>query len=200
MFAVHRPSDQAPDVKHLDPSQITVLPRHPVTNEMLYSASCQSDKVAPFFKLQDVHGSPVQLGGAGARPQFVYFILDGCPCSVNAQPLFNELYQRFNGKVDFVAVTNADPSQAIDYAGATTVLHPIVSDPKLDIMKAYGARESTYNFIIRPDGRIDRMWPGYSQDILRSINARLAQMLGEKPQPIDVSLASTDKLSGCFFY
>jgi len=199
-YARLRTSAPAPDMAHLDAAHITVLPRHPVTPAMLADTSIESQKLAPYLKLTDIHGKSVQIGGAGPRPQFVYFVLDGCPCSVNAQPLFNELYRQFGDKVDFVAITNADRARAIDYAGTTTVLHPMVSDPGLDVMKAYGARESTYNVIVRPDGRIDRMWPGYSQDILKDIEARLARLVGEKSQPIDLSLAPKDKLSGCFFY
>jgi peroxiredoxin len=174
-------------------------PRHPVTEEMIRSTGDMSSKAAPFFKLKDAHGIEVQLGGAGPRPQFVYFILDGCPCSIDVQPFFNRFYKRYKDKVDFIGVINTGVAKAKDYAGTTTLLHPLVCDEDLKIVDAYGAKESTYSVLVNRDGTIERMWPGYSQDILREMNSRLAKLAGVKEEPFDVAYAPKQKSSGCFF-
>ncbi len=174
--------------------------RHPVSREMLEQAAIFSQKAAPYFRLKDAHGIDVQIGGVGKKPQFVYFILDGCPCSLDAQPLFNKMYARYKDKVDFIGVINTPKTGAIDYAGMTTALHPIVCDPDLQIIKAFKARESTYNVLIRPDGIIEKMWPGYCQDTMAELNRRLAKLTGEKEVAFDASLAPKEMKSGCFFY
>ncbi|MFI5384634.1 MAG: TlpA family protein disulfide reductase [Fimbriimonadales bacterium] len=173
--------------------------RHPVSSQMLLEASRMSERASPLFKLEDAHGIPVQLGGSGAKPQFVYFILEGCPCSLDAQPLFNALYRRYKDKVDFIGVINAGKATALDYAGQTTTLHPIVCDPDLRLIRAFGVKQSTYNLIVRSDGLVDHMWPGYSRDILRQINARLAKLTGTPETPFDASVAPETPASGCYF-
>lgn len=174
--------------------------RHPVSEKMLADASMMTAKAAPYFRIKDAHGLDVQIGGAGKRPQLVYFILDGCPCSVNAQPLFNKLYLRYKDRVDFVGVINVSQSKAIDYAGQMTLLHPLVCDESLRITKAFGARQSTYNVVIRPDGMIDKLWPGYSQKTVLDLDRRLAKLTHSTDPPIDASLAPEEMASGCFFY
>lgn len=174
--------------------------RHPVSREMLLDAAVFSEKAAPYFKLKDAHGIDVQIGGVGKKPQFVYFILDGCPCSLDAQPLFNKMYAKYKDKVDFIGVINTAKAKAIDYAGMTTTVHPIVCDPDLTIIKAFKAKESTYNALIRPDGTIEKLWPGYSQDTLHDLNRRLAKLTGEKEVAFDAAYAPTKMTSGCYFY
>src|ERR1044072_7539062 len=69
--------------------------RHPINAEMVAEAKAMSKKPAPFFKVKDAHDLDVHIGRQGKKPQFVYFILDGCPCSLDAQPLYNKLYLRY---------------------------------------------------------------------------------------------------------
>lgn len=174
--------------------------RHPVSDEMLLAAKAMSQKASPFFKVKDIHGINVQIGGQGKKPQFVYFILDGCPCSIDVQPLFNRMYQRYKDKVDFIGVINVDKAKAIDYAGANTVLHPVVSDQALDIIKAFHAKQSTYHLVIRPNGTIEKLWPGYSQATLYELNTVLAKLTRTKEEPFDAAYATKKPASGCFFY
>lgn len=173
--------------------------RHPVTPEMLKAAGAMSTKAAPFFERKDLRGQDVRIGGAGERPQFVYFILSGCPCSVDVQPLFNKMAARYGDKADFIGVINVGPEKAKDYAGENTVLHPIVSEPGLQVMKAYGAKQSVYSALVRPDGTIERMWPGYSESMLHELNRRLAQLTGIKEEAFDAKYAPKELASGCFF-
>jgi hypothetical protein len=174
--------------------------RHPVSDQMLLQAKSMSERAAPFFKVKDVHGIDVQIGGQGKRPQFIYFILDGCPCSLDAQPLFNRMYQRYKDKVDFIGVINAGKEKALDYAGTTTTLHPIVCSENVAINKAFTARQSTYSLVVRSDGVIEKMWPGYSQTTLHELNTVLAKLTGGKDEPFDAAYAPQKMASGCYFW
>jgi hypothetical protein len=173
--------------------------RHPVSAEMTQWAKSMSKQTAPFFKVKDIHGIDVQIGGEGKKPQFVYFILDGCPCSLDVQPLFNKMYLRFKDKVEFIGVINVGKEKGLDYAGTTTTLHPVVSDEALKIVKAYGAKQSTYSALIAPDGTILRMWPGYSQGTLHELNRLLAKAVGTKEEKFDAAYAPNEETSGCKF-
>lgn len=173
--------------------------RHPVTEAMIRETGEMKAKPAPFFKLEDVHGIPVQLGGAGKKPQFVYFVLKGCPCSIEAQPLFNKMYDRYKDKVDFIAVMSSKPAEVKNYAGEMTVLGPMVSDPDLKIVKAYGAVASVYSALVKPNGAIEKMYPGYSVSMLTELNEKLAQMTETKLEKFDASLAPKEYASGCAF-
>lgn len=173
--------------------------RHPVSKEMIIAADLLAKKTAPFFKVKDAHGIDVQIGGAGKKPQFVYFILSGCPCSLDAQPLFNKMYMRFKDKVDFIGIINVGKAKALDYAGDTTVLHPLVCDEDHKIIKAFDAKQSTYNILIRPNGTIEKAWPGYWQDSLHELNHDLALLTKTPETPFDAAFAPVKKTSGCYF-
>jgi hypothetical protein len=158
-----------------------------------------SKKTAPFFKVKDIHEIDVQIGGQGKKPQFVYFILDGCPCSLDVQPLFNRMYLRFKDKVDFIGVINVGKARGLDYAGTTTTLHPVVSDEALKIIAAYGAKQSTYSALIDPDGTILKMWPGYSQGTLHELNHLLSKAVKTKEEKFDAAYAPEKQTTGCKF-
>lgn len=173
--------------------------RHPVTESMLKATGAMSRRAAPYFKVQDAHGKPVQIGGSGNRPQFVYFILKGCPCSIEAQLYFNRVYDRFHGRADVIGVINTDRGGALDFAGQSSVLGPIVADEPLTIIHAFGAKESTYSALIGADGTIEKMWPGYSAGMLQDLNVRLAKSTHVEATPLDVRYAPPKLESGCFF-
>lgn len=173
--------------------------RHEVSPAMVANAKAMSKKTAPFFKTKDAHGIDVQIGGAGKKPQFVYFILEGCPCSLDAQPLFNKMYLRYKDKVDFIGVISSPKDKALNYAGETSLLHPIVADPEKKIIAGYGIKQSTYSVLILPNGIIDTMWPGYSSPMLKELNADLAKLTNTKEVAFDTLYAPKELASGCYF-
>ncbi len=184
----------------INPDVLTGLPKHPVTPEMREETGAKAAKVAPAFNLRDTEGQPVVLASAGAdRPQFVYFVLDGCPCSFEAEPLFHDLAERYEGKVDFVAVTDAEPEKARKWHVQMLVPYSVISDSSKEIIKAYGAKNSVYSALLTRDGKIQKMWPGYSVDILKDMNALMAKAVGVPEKEFDTKYAPKEPLSGCAF-
>jgi peroxiredoxin len=174
--------------------------KHPVTPEMIEDLDRREAQKAPFFQVRDIDSKPVLLGGTSAsKPQFIYFVMDGCPCSVDVEPLFQKLFEHFGQKVDFVAVTDAKPDIARRWSKQMLMPYGIVSDPKLEIIKAYGAESSAYSALVDQNGTIVKMWPGYSQGILDEMNTRMSDLVGEKKRPFDASYAPKEKASGCAF-
>ena len=174
--------------------------RHEVTPEMTKETAQQAKRVAPAFQVKDVDGKDVTIAPAnGERPQFVYFVLDGCPCSFDAEPLFHDLYDRYKGKVDFISVTDGDQKKARTWSDQMLTPYAVVPDPKLEIIHGFQARSSVYSALITKDGRIEKMWPGYSKAILEEQNEKMAKLLGEKSKPFDAKYAPIEKATGCAF-
>src|SRR5579864_2945302 len=80
-------------------------PIHPVTADMARGAEALAKRVAPDFSLPDSHGRVWTLAELTQRkPLYLYFILDGCPCSTDAEPLFHRLWERYKDQINFVGV------------------------------------------------------------------------------------------------
>lgn len=174
--------------------------RHLVTDEMNSGAKAQAKQVATGFATHDYEGKPVAIAPPHMdRPQFVYFVLDGCPCSFDAEPLFQRLAKRYKGKIDFVAVTDANEAKARDWSVQMLVPYPVVPDPKKEIIGAYKAKSSVYSALITKDGHIAKMWPGYSQGALKEQNAMMAKLAGVREEPFDAQYAPVDYATGCAF-
>ena len=173
---------------------------HPVTAEMTRETDAKAAKVATAFAVQDFEGKPVTIAPAnGERPQFLYFVLDGCPCSYDAEPLMQRLSKRYKGKIDFVTVTNAETQKAREWSVQMLVPYPVISDAKKEIIDAYGAKSSVYSVLISKDGKIVKMWPGYSKDILAEQNKMMAKVAGVKETPFDAQYAPVERATGCAF-
>lgn len=173
-------------------------PKHPVTEAMRRRSAEEARKPSPVFATKDFSGKPVSIGKVD-HPQFVYFVLDGCPCSVDAEPLFQSLWKHFQGNVEFVSVTNGDRAMAKKWSSQMLMPYPLVPDPKLEIVHAFGATNSVASVLIDGNGRIVKMWPGYSQDLLAEMNRTMAEALGEPVRPFDASYAPKKQAAGCAF-
>ncbi len=175
-------------------------PRHLVTDDMIRDTAKMSREVAPAYTLDDVKGEPAQIAGKDLpRPQFVLFILDGCPCSIDAQPIFNAFAKHWTGKVDFIGVINDDTKKGRAWVSDYRPIFPVVPDGEKRIINAYKARQSVYCALVSRSGHIVKMWPGYSVDMLKEMNDTLASEVGEKPRPFDTQYAPKVRTTGCYF-
>lgn len=179
-------------------------PRHPVTAEMAERVKKLDRKVGKFFKLPDTAGKPTLIGGQGPRPQFLYFVKKGCPCSFDAEPVMHKLYEHFAGKIDFIEVTDADMKDAKDWVDDfakqnSPIPYPVVSNPKLDVMEAYQAPASVYSTLLDQNGLIVKRWAGYSIDYMKEMNAEISRLLGEPAKEFVPKDAPKNRTSGCSF-
>lgn len=174
-------------------------PRHPVTPEMEKAVSKLDRKVAKFFKLPNTDGKTTLIGGEGDKPMFVYFVKKGCPCSFDAEPILQKLYAHLGGKVEFVSVSDAATADAAKWKKDLHTPYSVVSDPKLETMKAYEAEASVYSTLIDRHGMIVKRWAGYSKAYLVEMNELMAKQLGEEPKPFDTQYAPEKTSTGCSF-
>lgn len=176
-------------------------PIHPVTAEMAAETAAWKAKSAPSFSLADSTGKSWTLQSlTNGKRLYLYFIIDGCSCSEGAEPHFQGLYSLYKGRVNFAAIIGSDQKTAGKWVKVHNTPYPVLADPNLKAVHAFEAKHSVYNVLITPDGKIDTMWPGYSQDMLRDINAHLAASIGmSDPPQFDTYDAPLKLTSGCFY-
>lgn len=174
-------------------------PIHPVTPQMLVATVERTGKPAPEFNLTDGKGKRWTLESATAgKPMFVYFILDGCPCSAAAEPFYQRLAKAYGDHASFAGIINADPSKAAAWAKDFGTPYPVLSDPKLVAIKGFEAKHSAYSALV-VNGKITRMWPGYSVDMLREASGEIANAAHVPVAEIDTTAAPKKFSSGCVF-
>ena len=121
-------------------------------------------------------------------PVVLVFIKDGCPCSEAAQPFFNLLFDAYGKHARFFGIFDGDVTVARKWAKHNLVGFPILSDPDLRTVHEYKAENSAYVALIAKGGRIEKLWPGYSAEMLADAAARLARLTGFIAKPIDVRM------------
>ena len=178
----------------IDPAEYGKI-RHFVTGQMELESKAQANRLAPAFVRTDPFGKKVEVGKA-AMPQMVLFVKKGCPCSFDAQPLFNKLAVKYQGKVEFVGVIDKG---AREWSNQLSVIFPVIEEPSLGLMKAFDARASVYSALVARNGHIVKMWPGYSAAWMKDMNALLAKASATKEMPFDPEYAPKEKASGCPF-
>jgi peroxiredoxin len=173
---------------------------HYVTPEMRRESEAMADRPAPPFSAISDGGRRIDSASiVGRRPVVLGFIQDGCPCSTAAEPFFADLHRAYGDGATFLGVIDGDRKVASRWVAEHRTPFPVLADPDLAIIRAFGARNSAYLALIDPEGRIDGLWPGFSESILLEISGRLAALL-VRPEA-DISAAEAPELpySGCPF-
>lgn len=175
-------------------------PKHPVTEQMELETRALANMAPGKISLLDQDGQSHTLASEDSpRPQYVLFIKDGCPCSIEAQPIFNKLAKKFQGKVDFLGIIDVDLVKAKKYATDYKAAFPVLVDPDQKFIGAMKAKASVYNGLLARNGHLVRFWPGYSRDLLAEINETLAKAAGIPATKYDPEYAPVRKTSGCSF-
>ena len=174
---------------------------HYVTEQMLLETSAMQNKLATEFEGHGVNGESVSIGKPNApTAQYVLFIKDGCPCSVDGQGIFNRFSERYKGKIAFIGVSDATPEKTKQYSADFKVPFPIVSDPKLKIVNGFGAKAALYSALVAKNGHIIKMWPGYSDEMLKEMDVYMSQAAGANfDKPFVAEYAPKRKTTGCEF-
>jgi peroxiredoxin len=185
--AAARPRASAPEKHYVTPVQLTATgewtgrPAPPLT------AVAQDGKS---YALADL---------ADGRPVVVVFIKDGCPCSADAEPFFARLRAAYGDRLRFAGVIDGRIEAARAYATAARVPYPVLTDPDKAIIRSYRAENSVYVALVRPDGVIDTLWPGYSAEMLQDLGGRVACLAGTAEVPLDLRGAPAVLTTGCPF-
>lgn len=182
------------------PAPIVETPSHRVTPEMLESSTRLAETQVPDLRADASDGASYELRALSASsPLVLVFIKGGCPCSMSAQPFFNELHAAYGRGARFLGVIHGDLELARGWSREQRVPFPILADPEMQIIRAFRAENSAYVALISARGRVEGLWPGFSSGMLRELGARLALLTGAEERPLDVSAAPEDMYTGCPF-
>ncbi|APW62843.1 peroxiredoxin family protein [Paludisphaera borealis] len=175
--------------------------QHLVTSEMLAATEKVARTTAPAFRAEATDGKTYDLAELTRKgPVVLAFIKEGCPCSIESQPYFNRLFEAYGAKVPFFGVIDGPVNRAGKWGRVNHAAFPILSDVDLTIIHDYKAESSAYLALVSQGGTIEKLWPGYSVEMLNEVSARLAKFAGMDVQPIDTTGAPQgEMLTGCPF-
>lgn len=176
-------------------------PRHPVSNEMKREADGKAGNPAPDFELSDPNGNMVKLQELLKKgPVVVVMTKDGCPCSEESQPFFNDLYDHYKDKMSFVAMIDVDRPKAMLYEGSMGVKYPIACETDGKTYAKYHVKQSVYTYYISQDGTLQKVWPGYWVGMLNELNQMIADETKIPAKTLSTKDAPEEPSSGCYLH
>ena len=185
-----------------DPRNAIVPPEkiHPVTADMVSATEKLTKTKAPDFTLPADDGKTYNLEDlARTKPVLLFFIVDSCPCCVTARPYIDRVQNAYRGSLTVLGVINADASVARLWARNNSASFPLLLDPSKEQLHAYNAKRGTYMALIAPGGRIEKVFPGYSQSLIKELGDRIALLAGVPVRPIEVADLPVKATTGCEF-
>lgn len=183
-----------------NPGNLLDEPRHPVTDPMWRKARAVAGKAAPNFTLADHEGKQVTLMEECKKgPVVVVFTKDGCPCSIESQPFFNQLSTDFAGKATFLGVIDGPKHIASKYHDDFKVPYRMLLAEDGAVFKSFDAQQSVYTTLVGADGMVVKQWPGYNKSMLVELNELLATATKISAPKLDVTMAPDKMNSGCAF-
>jgi peroxiredoxin len=172
--------------------------KHTVSRTMLKEAGERAGRPATSFQIRGFDGELYSFDSMTKdKALAIVFIKDGCPCSDAAEPYFRRLHDVYAGRVQLVGVIDGDAAVARRWAQEHRTNYPILPDPKLEVVHAYGAKGSAYVALVAAGGRIERLWPGYSERMLKELGARMAVLGGVPMASFDSEGAPRRLFAGC---
>ncbi len=146
--------------------------------------------VAPGFEMVATGGRVVSLAGLGGRPFVLYFYpkADTPGCTKEACAFEEALPQLGGLGVEVIGVSKDGVAALEKFAAKYSLTFPLASDPKGEVIEAYGAwaEKSMYGkkymgierstVLVDAGGRIAKMWPkvkvaGHAAEVLEAVKA-----------------------------
>jgi len=171
--------------------------KHLVTPRMAEGSRGMVLRQAPEFTMKATDGADYCLRELIRQgPVLLTFIKIGCPCSEAAQPYFNRLRAAYpHAKI--LGVIDGELGPANLWGQKIRVSYPLLLDPDLQLVRAYGVENTAYVVLVDQKGQITMHWPGYSASMLQELGATLARLTRSAVRPIDTLDAPVEFYSGC---
>lgn len=118
-------------------------------------------------------------------PVFLYFIKIGCPVNHRAAPFITEIEKAYGEKGNVVGVINGSVADGRQWAARYGAKYPILADPKLSIIRSYGAPHSPFVIAVGKDGKVSQVLDGLTAANLQSLNGSVATSLKAKSANLD---------------
>ena len=176
---------------------------HRVTQEMERKAREVARTAAAELSAVADDGAVMTLADVteqGTKPAVLIFIKDKCPCSAAAEPYYAQLHRAYGHALNFVGVIDGDLDVARQWRSFHDTPYPILCDPDLAIVRNYHVTNSAYVALITPQGIIETLWPGFSDDLLQEMGRTFAAKAGIDPVPLVFQDAPAQPYAGCPFF
>jgi hypothetical protein len=174
--------------------------KHFVTPDQLMECGALAERRIEPFTAVAHDGAQFTWPAAGlARPLVLVFIKRGCPCSVEFEPFFHRLEERYHDAADFIGVIDADVGSARAYVVANKVPYRVVADPDHTIITRCEAKHGGYVALLGVNSQLDTLWPGCSAEMMQALGSRIAALCALAERPLDVSDMPKVLTTGCPF-
>ena len=171
---------------------------HYVTPTQLVESGAVTDRTVGSLSAVARDGALFRWSGIrGGRPLVLVFIRRNCPCSAQFEPFFHRLAARYGDVVEFAGVIDADAGFAEDYATANKTPYRVLADPDRAIIDRFEAKNGGYVALLRPEGVVDTLWPGYSAEMMSELGRRIAALAAVTERSIDVAGMPGAMTTGC---
>jgi len=159
---------------------------HPVTQWMADAADAAAGRPVPLLP-----------GFDPSRPAVVLFILPGCPCSEEYEPLTQRLATYVGPRAQVLGIVAGTAEEAAAWQRRFRTPFPVIADPDRAIARGFGAERSAYTALVLDGKTIHRLWPGFSAEMLREIADRLIGATTTPVEGFDTAGAPERLTSGC---
>lgn len=119
---------------------------------------------------------PASLAGVvlpDDRPAVVVFLKADCGCSENFARMLAALSPQFASRASCLAVIEASDGEGGAFLGATGLAVPHLIQHDGSLAAAWGVTKAGCVALVRPDGRVEAIWPGISRQGFRELAGRL---------------------------
>ncbi|MCW5946133.1 MAG: TlpA family protein disulfide reductase [Fimbriimonadales bacterium] len=131
-------------------------------------------------------------------PVFVYFISTNCPVNDEANKYYERIHQAFKSKaVSVIGIASDDLVGFSKWNQSHKLTFPVICDADYEHIETYKVKSSPTSLLIGPDGRVSRVWVGYSESSLKETVGVIASYLRVDPPSVDFQGAPKSIAVGC---
>lgn len=131
-------------------------------------------------------------------PVFVYFISTTCPVNDEANKYYERIHQAFRTKaITVIGIASDDLVGFNKWNQSHKLTFPVICDADYEHIEAYKVKSSPTSLLIGPDGRVSKVWVGYSESSLKETIGVIASYLRAEPPSVDFRGAPKSTAVGC---
>jgi len=120
-------------------------------------------------------------------PVYLLFVKEQCSANPYATPFFTKIHEAYGDKVNFIGVINSEKEGHANWKKTYKGPWMTLLDPKKEIISGFGVRRSTPVIKIGKDGKVEKVFLGWGQEVLKDLSADMAKEAKIAEKPIDLS-------------
>jgi peroxiredoxin len=136
---------------------------------------------------------------AGRGPVVIVFVKKDCPCNAEFEPFFRRLQLAYRDRARFLGVIDGSREEARRYADANRIVYPLLADPDRRLISRFKVENGCYVLLLRPEGVVETLWPGYSASMLRELGGQIAALAAVGARSLDTADMPAALTTGCPF-